>query len=367
LMMDMRTVLEPFTARDLKVTKHNVVKDFVSVASILHVTHLVMFTMTDKAVYMRLCRLPRGPTLTFRVKEFTVARDVRASIRRPIIYENLFKHQPLLVMNAFTTEENEMKLTTSMFRNLFPTFDLNKIDLNDIKRVVLLNFNTDTREIEFRHYAVKVKPVGLTRAVKKIVSSKKVPDLGKFKNMEEVLNRDGLLTESEGEDDVDEFRQVIIPQEIKSRGNLVNEKSAIRLTEIGPRMTLSLFKVEEGLMEGDVLYHAVVKKTPSEIAQLKERKRQQEEEKLKRKKIQEENVRRKRIRHATSESEMDDEGNYEDTDDGRHSEKTNGGDEPFRHPSIKKGKLKGILKKKRGHHRSTSSSLTSTTGLGVDN
>lgn len=131
-------------------------------------------------------------------------------------------------MNAFTTEENEVRLTTSMFRSLLPTFDLNKIDLNDIKRVVLLNFNPDTREIEFRHYAVKVKPVGLTRAVKKIVSSKKVPDLGKFKNMEEVLNRDGLLTESEGEDDVDEFRQVTIPKEIKSRGNLVNEKSAIR-------------------------------------------------------------------------------------------------------------------------------------------
>lgn len=131
-------------------------------------------------------------------------------------------------------------------------------------------------------------------------------------------------------------------------------------------MTLSLFKVEEGLMEGDVLYHAVVKKTQSEIAQLKTRKRHQEEEKLKRKKIQEENVRRKRLRHATSESEMD-EGDDEDTYDGRHSEKTNGEDKSSRHPSIKKGELKGILKKKRGHRRSTSSSLTSTAGLGVDN
>ena len=32
--------------------------------------------------------------------------------------------------------------------------------------------------------------------------------------------------------------------------------SAIRLVELGPRLTLSLLKIEEGLCDGEVLYHS---------------------------------------------------------------------------------------------------------------
>lgn len=59
-------------------------------------------------------------------------------------------------------------------------------------------------------------------------------------------------------------------------------------------MTLSFFKIEEGLMEGEVLYHSVVKKTPQEVQKLKEKKRRELREKELRKKQQEENVRKKR-------------------------------------------------------------------------
>ena len=40
------------------------------------------------------------------------------------------------------------------------------------------------------------------------------------------------------------------------RGNKAQHKSAIRLREIGPRMNLELIKVEEGVGEGAVMYHA---------------------------------------------------------------------------------------------------------------
>lgn len=39
--------------------------------------------------------------------------------------------------------------------------------------------------------------------------------------------------------------------------------------EIGPRMTLRLVKIEEGVNEGEVLYHAHVEKTAKEIGQLR--------------------------------------------------------------------------------------------------
>ncbi len=33
-------------------------------------------------------------------------------------------------------------------------------------------------------------------------------------------------------------------------------QSAIKLTELGPRMTLKLVKIDSGVASGDVLYHA---------------------------------------------------------------------------------------------------------------
>ena len=53
-------------------------------------------------------------------------------------------------------------------------------------------------------------------------------------------------------------------------------KLYFRLTEIGPRMTMRLVKIEEGVGEGEVLYHQFIKKTPEELQAskaLKEKKR----------------------------------------------------------------------------------------------
>ena len=52
----------------IKVRRKNVLKDFVSVAGPLRVSHFVMFSKSDVSVNLRIVRLPRGPTLTFKVK-----------------------------------------------------------------------------------------------------------------------------------------------------------------------------------------------------------------------------------------------------------------------------------------------------------
>ena len=58
-------------------------------------------------------------------------------------------------------------------------------------------------------------------------------------------------------------------------------------------MTLELIKTEEGLMAGEVLYHALIKKTDTEIKQLKTRKATTLKLKLSRRRQQAENLRRK--------------------------------------------------------------------------
>lgn len=60
------------------------------------------------------------------------------------------------------------------------------------------------------------------------------------------------------------------------RGNVAGGQSAVRLVELGPRLTFQLVKVEDGLLDGEVLYHRYVQKTEEEkelIAAKREKKR----------------------------------------------------------------------------------------------
>lgn len=81
-----------------------------------------------------------------------------------------------------------------------------------------------------------------------------------------------MLSESEFEDD--ENNQVTLPQKLSSRGNLENKQSAIRLSELGPRLTIQLMKVEDGLLDGEVLFHELVHKTEEEVALINKKREQ---------------------------------------------------------------------------------------------
>lgn len=56
LTKDFRRVMEPFTASTLKSRRRNSIKDFVSVAGVLHVSHMSIFTRTELGMYLKFCR-----------------------------------------------------------------------------------------------------------------------------------------------------------------------------------------------------------------------------------------------------------------------------------------------------------------------
>lgn len=93
---EMRRAMEPHTARKLRERAKNTVKDYVSVSSILGVTHLLVFTQTDKSLSLRICRTPTGPTLTFKVQQFSLMRHVRALQKRPVEVNQAYKTSPLV-------------------------------------------------------------------------------------------------------------------------------------------------------------------------------------------------------------------------------------------------------------------------------
>lgn len=72
-----------------------------------------------------------------------------------------------------------------------------------------------------------------------------------------------------------------------------NNKSAIRLHEIGPRLTIELVKIQNDLFTGEVLYHNAIVKTEEELAEIKKAREEKKRIKEMRKKIQNENVARK--------------------------------------------------------------------------
>lgn len=201
-----------------------------------------------------------------------------------------FQNAPLIVLNTFSGEGMHMKLMATMFQNMFPTINITTVKLKNIRRCVLMNYNPSTKLIDMRHYVIRATPVGLNKGTKKVVQGK-IPNLNRCKDMSEFFDKAGLLSESEFEDDPNS--QIVLPQSLASRGAAVDSKSAIRLFELGPRITFQLIKVEDGLMDGEVLYHELVEKTEEEKALIKKRREAKRRLKEKRKSKQEENIKKK--------------------------------------------------------------------------
>jgi ribosome biogenesis protein SSF1/2 len=116
----MRNLMYPNTALQLNESKKNNLKDFLSVAGIFGVTHMMLFTKTETANYLRICKNPGGPTLTFKIKKYSLARDItlfnQTTKKHTKTYNKSFTTAPLLVMSGFSNapEDSAMKIVTYM-------------------------------------------------------------------------------------------------------------------------------------------------------------------------------------------------------------------------------------------------------------
>ncbi|VDM21620.1 unnamed protein product [Wuchereria bancrofti] len=286
LEQDVRVIMEPFTASKLKVMKRNNLKDFIVNGAVLGVTHLLVLTRGENWITLRIIRSSQGPTLTFRVKEYTLARHIISVSKRKMHFQRLFTTAPLVVMSGFNSNCGQhLRLVQSLFQNMFPTVNVDTVDLSTIRRCMLINYSVGDDTIQLRHYAIKAVPAGLSKPTKKLIQSK-IPDLSKYKDIEDYFTNPGQMSESEYEF---EQKEVKLPQHLTTRGCLEGQKTSIRLYELGPRLTLQLTKIEEGVDEGEVLYHSYIVKSSKELIQL--RKELPKKKKLK-KKMQIKNERR---------------------------------------------------------------------------
>lgn len=156
--------------------------------------------------------------------------------------------------------------------------------LPSFRRVLLISYQSESNLISVRHYTISVRPHGVSRRVRKILtagsSSKPAKvDLGNAEDIADYLLRrsradsttpseasgtTGTNYDSASETDASEAESdsnaVELPEDYVGRGNKKGSRKAVRLVEMGPRMELRLVKIVEGLVgskkgEGETVFH----------------------------------------------------------------------------------------------------------------
>ncbi|EEP82458.1 conserved hypothetical protein [Uncinocarpus reesii 1704] len=367
LVKDVRSMLEPDTASRLRERRGNKLKDYTVMTGPLGVTHLLLFSKSSTGnTNLRIALTPRGPTLHFRVENYSLCKDVMKTQKHPQVSSKSHMNPPLLVMNNFMTSNSEGEtsskkipkhlesLTTTVFQSLFPPISPQTTPLSSIRRIMLLNrelpsassdVDRDSYILNLRHYAITTKRVGISKRIRRLdpreqrqkdKKDRVVPNLGKLNDVADYLldpSAAGYTSASETELDTDAevevmestTRKVLNKKELqrmkagekkaKSTSSPNVEKRAVKLVELGPRMKLRLMKVEEGLCGGKVMWHALKNKTQAEADQLEETWEQRRKEKELRRKIQRENVEKKKKAEATDGQAADDEDKMEEDDD----------------------------------------------------
>jgi len=99
----MLNVLFLFGLAAIQEKKRNNLKDFLNVAGPMGVTHFLILSKTHAAPYLRVAKTPQGPTLTFKIHEYSLAVDIAQSQLRPRCPQDLFKNSPLVSLNCWTS------------------------------------------------------------------------------------------------------------------------------------------------------------------------------------------------------------------------------------------------------------------------
>jgi ribosome biogenesis protein SSF1/2 len=325
LIQDLRKLMMPYTAlnfqEDASYRKLTLTKYCQHVCLPLGISHIMAFSQNQDRLTMRIAKTPQGPTLTFRAHRFSLSKHIQKLQRRPVNTKSLLESPPIVVTNNFgdQTAPPQIKLMRITFQNMFPAINVANVKLKDCRRVVLFHLIEEEeahdgklsssapgeetppavrQRVEVRQYAIKATPVGIDRKVRRLIQSK-IPNLNKVQDIADYIAGSANATtsvdaasDSEPEDASNAI--VELAQNYVGRGNKSQGKSALKLVELGPRLCLELIKVEQGLGEGNVMFHAHVKKTPEEAKEIQEKAEGKIRQKNQRRQEQDRNVERKR-------------------------------------------------------------------------
>jgi ribosome biogenesis protein SSF1/2 len=312
LVQDVRKIMMPYTAANFKEDANQrklTLQKYCQHACLpLGISHMLAFSQNEERLALRIAKTPQGPTLTFRVHQFSLAKHVQRLQRRPVNPRSLMDNPPIVVTNNFgdTSAPPEVKLMRITFQNMFPAINVATVRLKECRRVVLFHLIEDEEEddngkkkqrIEVRHYAIKATPVGVNKKVRRLIETK-IPNLSKVQDIADYITGTataGTNVDAASDSEPEDGNAAIVElaQNYAGRGNKSKSKSALKLAELGPRLSLELIKVEQGLGDGNVMFHAYVHKTPEEAKAIQKKAEENVIVKKQRREEQERNVKRK--------------------------------------------------------------------------
>lgn len=150
--------------------------------------------------------------------------------------------------------------------------------MSQCRRVCLFNYNAADDTIDWRHYYVSYSS--------KDDGGRDVTTSAIENDVLDELSREGAQPDEEDVDAADGATR-------KTKKKRSSNKRGVNLREMGPRLTLKLHKIYEGVNDGEVLYHSMIKKSAEEILELRKRHENKRALKEKRKRLQDENVEKK--------------------------------------------------------------------------
>ena len=97
LIRDVRKMMGPYTASNLRERNYNRMKDYASVATHLGISHILSFAQTkNKNIVLRIAKFHQGPTLHFRIPAYSLTKHVRTLQKRPYDSSAAFNTAPLV-------------------------------------------------------------------------------------------------------------------------------------------------------------------------------------------------------------------------------------------------------------------------------
>lgn len=356
LIKEMRILLYPFCAINLKEKNSNKMKDFLSLVDIYGFSHMFAFTNTEKNSYLKLAKLPSGPTITFKINKYCLAGDIfRENENDGKALIKLFNHTPICILNGFNNLHSKDKqpydIVSTMLQSVFPPIDLNQLKSEQAKKSIFFSVDYNKKgepEVEMRHFYIEQEKASTKKTISNILNLKK-QDLSGFTNIADyILKQSGYTDVSDNEENdkneendeenqkismKDKGKVTIIEKNVNSllsffqneenekKGKEENEANEVekekngkykkkekenkktkevyekqmkvKLIEVGPRLSLRLVKIEEGFFKGNVAYHSLVKRSKKEILEKSKELKEKNAEKQRRREEQEANVKRK--------------------------------------------------------------------------
>ena len=275
--------MSPNSFNKVRESKRNSAQDYVQVAGSLGASHLLRVSNNEKNVgHIHLSKMPAGPCFDFRIEQFSLIADLRTQLESGgvALSREDEKYAPVAILNGFKGASDEFaQLLAEALKGLLPSIDLAKINTKTCKRVIVFSFDCDSRVLSIRHYRINLSrksvaelpsaPSASCGVILNARKSSRIPNLGNLVSISELVTPRKQAIEDE-----------------KTAIEIVTSKStrrtALLLTEVGPRIDATLSRVISGVEEGTILFSnfapetvgsTIVKKKPKRVYEPKPKKK----------------------------------------------------------------------------------------------